>query len=55
MRLSADDQKAHPKLTQYVRCSLPSVIHVSLIVKKSPPLMLINFTFTRLSTLRPDG
>jgi hypothetical protein len=33
MRLSADDQKDHPKLAHYVRCSLPSVFNVFLIVK----------------------
>jgi hypothetical protein len=33
MRLSDDDQNNHPKLTQYVRHSLPDVIHVPLIVQ----------------------
>jgi hypothetical protein len=33
MRLSAEDQKNHPKLAQYVRVSLPTVINVPIIVK----------------------
>jgi len=37
MRMSPDDRKNFPKLTQYVRRSLPQVTNVPKIVMARPP------------------